>query len=220
MAISQSLAIPHNKINITVRRLGGAYGAKIARSALVTSACALVCFLTNRPVRFVMQIEAMMSICGKSLNTQNFGAALIKWVYFFLSGKRYPCANKYRVKAETRTGKIRHFDNFYVQEYGYTLNEMNDPSVLNTFLLGYVSTGWKHLGKPLLTSVNLSNWARAPGSVESIAMGETIIEHIAHTLKMDPVRVRLNNMPQGDVWKSLVESILTDVGKPDRGFEL
>lgn len=66
MAISQSLAIPHNKLNLSVRRLGGAYGSKIARSALVASACALVCFLTNRPVRFVMQIEAMMSICGKS----------------------------------------------------------------------------------------------------------------------------------------------------------
>lgn len=63
--------------------------------------------------------------------------------------------------------------------------------------------------------MNLSNWTRAPGSVESIAMGETIIEHIAHTLKMDPVQVRLNNMP-GDVWKSSVESILTDIGKADR----
>lgn len=66
LAISQSLAIPHNKINIKTKRVGGAYGSKIARSALVSSACALVCYLTNRPVRFVMQIEAMMSICGKT----------------------------------------------------------------------------------------------------------------------------------------------------------
>ena len=116
------------------------------------------------------------------------------------------------MRAETRTGKIRSFDNFYVQDYGYTLNETNDDSVLNAFLLGYVSNGWKNRGKQLLTNVNLSNWARAPGTVESIAMCETIIEHIAHTLKMDPVQVRLNNMP-GDVWKSSVESILTDIGK-------
>lgn len=118
------------------------------------------------------------------------------------------------MRAEKRTGKIRLFNNFYVQDNGYTLNETNDPSVLNVFLLGYMSIGWIHLGKPLLTNTNLSNWARAPGSVESIAMGETIIEHIAHKLKMDPVQVRLNNMPQ-DVWKSSVESILTDIGKAD-----
>lgn len=188
--ISQSLAIPHNKINIIIPRVGGAYGSKIARSALVASACALVCYLTNRPVRFVMTIEAMMSICGR----------------------RYPCANKYELTAEIRTGKIRNLRNFYVQDYGYSLNEMNDSGALNTFLLGYVSNRWTHSGKTLLTNTNISNWTRAPGTTESIAMGETIIEHVAHKLKMDPVQVRLNNMAR-DAWKTTVELILTELGK-------
>lgn len=190
IAISQSLAIPQNKINVTVRRVGGAYGAKIARSSLVASACALACYLTNRPVRFVMSIEAMMSICGK----------------------RYPCASKYQVAAETRTGKIRMLNNFFVQDHGYSLNEMNDDGALATFLLGYVSNRWKHAGKRLLTNVNISNWTRAPGTTESIAMGETIIEHVAYKLGMNPVQVRLNNMPERDAWRSTVESILVDLG--------
>lgn len=190
IGISQSLKLPHNKINVVVKRVGGAYGSKIARSALVSSACALACYLSNRPVRFVMTIEAMMSICGK----------------------RYPCASKYQVTVVTNTGKIRRLNNFYVEEYGYSLNEMNDDTVLNTPLYNYISTRWKHSGKKLLTNTNISNWARAPGSVESIAMIETIMDHIAYKLKIDPVHVRLSNMV-ADQWKTTLEQILLDIGK-------
>lgn len=188
--ISKSLQIPHNKINVVIKRVGGAYGSKIARSALVASACALACHLLNRPVRFVMTIEAMMSICGK----------------------RYPCANKYKLTANSSSGQIRRLNNFYVEDYGYSLNEMNDDIVLNMFLLSYVSSGWKHVGRRLTTPMNISNWCRAPGTTESVAMIETIIEHIAHTLRLDPVRIRLNNMAE-DVWKSTVLKIVDDVGK-------
>lgn len=93
IGISQSLKMPQNKINIVVKRVGGAYGSKLARSAHVASACALACYLTNRPIRFVMTIEAMMSICGK----------------------RYSCANKYELTVDPRTGKIRRLRNFYIQ---------------------------------------------------------------------------------------------------------
>ncbi|XP_031619418.1 xanthine dehydrogenase-like isoform X2 [Contarinia nasturtii] len=198
MGISQSLKIPENKINIVVKRVGGAYGSKIARSSLVACACALACYLTNRPVRFVMTIEAMMSICGK----------------------RYPCANKYELALDPKTGKIRRLTNFYIEDYGYSLNEMNDESVLQAFLLSYVSKRWKYSGKPLLTNTNISNWCRAPGSVESIAMIETIIEHIAHKLKLDPVQVRLNNLERGDVWKSTLEQILVDIDYYERRKEV
>lgn len=190
-AISVSLKMPHNKINIVIRRVGGAYGSKIARSALVASACALACYLLNRPIRFVMTIEAMMSICGK----------------------RYPCANKYQLFADSTTGKIRRLNNFYVQDYGYSLNETNDDIVLQTFLLSYVSNGWNYSGKKLTTPMNISNWCRAPGSTESIAMIETIIEHIAHKFNLEPVHVRLNNLPDKDVWKSMLQNILKDIGK-------
>lgn len=188
--ISESLQIPHNKINVVVRRVGGAYGSKIARSALVASACALACHLLNRPVRFVMTIEAMMSICGK----------------------RYPCANKYSLQANLSTGKIRRLNNFYVEDYGYSLNEMNDDILFQAFLLSYVSNGWRYSGKRLTTPTNISNWCRAPGTTESIAMVETIIEHIAHTIKMDPVRVRFNNLSDEDPWKSTLQNIVEDVG--------
>lgn len=44
-------------------------------------------------------------------------------------------------------------------------------------------------------------------------MVEQIIEHIAHNLKLDPTQVRLNNLEQGDIWKSILEKILVDIGE-------
>lgn len=191
IAISQCLNLPENKINITVKRIGGAYGSKLARSSLVACACALATHLTNQPVRFVMTIEAMMSICGK----------------------RYPCANKYSVTVNEKTGKILTLDNFYVEDYGYTINETNDYIVLQTFLLSYVSNNWKYVGEQLLTNTQVSNWCRAPGTIESVAMVETIIEHIAHRLNVEPTLVRLANMDERNLWKPMVEQILQDIGK-------
>lgn len=191
IAVSECLKVPENKINMFVKRLGGAYGAKISRSSLIACACALASHITNSPVRFVLTIEAMMTICGK----------------------RYPCANEYDLDVDTTTGRIRRLNCFYIEDYGYSLNELNDESVLNAFLLSYVSTKWKYGGKRLLTNTQISSWCRAPGTTESIAMIETIMEHIAHETKIDPVQVRLANMADRSLWKSMLENIIDDIGE-------
>lgn len=57
-------------LNINVRRLGGAYGAKISRATQICCACALVCYKLNRPARFVMSIEGNMMAIGKRVDTR------------------------------------------------------------------------------------------------------------------------------------------------------
>jgi xanthine dehydrogenase molybdopterin-binding subunit B len=52
-------------INIKVRRVGGGYGSKISRSALVSTACALAAHKLHRPVRFVFNLETNMAAIGK-----------------------------------------------------------------------------------------------------------------------------------------------------------
>lgn len=183
--------MPENQIKLTVKRIGGAYGAKITRSSLIACACALACHLSGLPVRFVMTIEAMMSICGH----------------------RYACANQYNVMCNSATGKIRQLNNFFVEDSGCTLNEVTIEVTLDAFPLQYDSSQWKCQGKPLITNTPNSTWCRGPGTTEAVAMAETIMEHIAHTLQIDPVRVRLANLPDRSLWKSLLENIIDDIGK-------
>ena len=55
-------------INIHVKRLCGAYGAKITNSTLVASACSVAVQKLQRPVRMVVDLETTMKALGKRCN--------------------------------------------------------------------------------------------------------------------------------------------------------
>lgn len=100
MAISDMLNIPNSHINVHVRCLGGGYGAKISRASQIACAAALAAYKLNRPVRFVMQLEANMNSIGK----------------------RYACINDYEIEID-ENGKIQKLTNDYVEDYGCSKNE-------------------------------------------------------------------------------------------------
>lgn len=62
---SKVLGVDVNKINVSVRRIGGAYGGKATRAAPVSAACAVAANKLQRPVRLVMDLEPNMEIMGK-----------------------------------------------------------------------------------------------------------------------------------------------------------
>ncbi|KAG8328694.1 hypothetical protein J6590_104002, partial [Homalodisca vitripennis] len=64
-AISLLLNIPQNRINMRLRRLGGAYGGKLTRGNFVGGACSLAAYLLQRPVRMVVKLETMFETIGK-----------------------------------------------------------------------------------------------------------------------------------------------------------
>lgn len=107
-AIAEMLGVTTNIINVNVRRLGGGYGGKITRSIQPACATALAAHLLNRPVRFVMTIEANMDIIGK----------------------RLACINEYTAEFDDN-GKIQKVVNDYVEDSGCSPNE---PSNLTSFL--------------------------------------------------------------------------------------
>lgn len=103
MAIADALKLPNNVVNMQVRRLGGGFGGKISRSIQVACATALAAHLLNRPVRFIMTIEANMTVIGK----------------------RYSCIGDHEVDFD-ETGKIQKLLVDYVEGSGCSPNEPSE----------------------------------------------------------------------------------------------
>ena len=61
------LDIKESDVNITVRRLGGAFGGKISQPNHVAAACAVAANKLRRPVRMRMDLRANMEMLGKRL---------------------------------------------------------------------------------------------------------------------------------------------------------
>lgn len=57
------------RVNVIVRRVGGAYGSKISRQCQIACAAALVSHLQGKTCRFVMSIEDNMRVVGKRVPT-------------------------------------------------------------------------------------------------------------------------------------------------------
>ncbi|XP_058054256.1 uncharacterized protein LOC131205951 [Anopheles bellator] len=188
VAIASMLKVPENSLNFTVRRLGGGYGAKISRSTQVACACALAAHMQNRPVRFVLTIESNMGSIGK----------------------RYGCISDYEVELDAG-GRIVKLTNTYLQDYGASLNESVSAATTEFFNNCYDTRTWKVVGKEAKTDAPSNTWCRAPGTTEGIAMIETIMEHIAWETGLDPLELRLTNMPQGLKMRELLPQFRTDV---------
>lgn len=57
------------RVNVELRRCGGAFGAKITRANIVACACALAAHILQKPVRMVMTLETnMRAVGGRYLN--------------------------------------------------------------------------------------------------------------------------------------------------------
>ncbi|KAJ0176320.1 hypothetical protein K1T71_008494 [Dendrolimus kikuchii] len=98
--ISKALKIDQSRIDVHVRRLGGAYGFKISRTAQVAVACSLAAQKLNRPCRFITSLET---------NTRAMG-------------KRLPCTTQFEIGVN-KSGAIQNVDYTLYSDHGYKLNE-------------------------------------------------------------------------------------------------
>lgn len=188
-SITNALNIPNSRIEIEVRRLGGSFGCKISRCNHVAVGCALASWLSNRPVRFFQSIENNMRI----------------------SGKRFSCISDYLVSTNDE-GKMQSYTLNFYEDVGYSINE----SPLQIFALPAIpncysqSDSWKIKGNNVTTDAPSNSWCRAPGTLEAIAMTETVMEHIARVVNMDPVDVRFNNIPNDSEMKKLLPEFINE----------
>ncbi|CAD0197572.1 unnamed protein product [Chrysodeixis includens] len=169
--ISRALNLPENKIDVYVRRLGGAYGIKISRNIQCAVACSLVVQKMNRPCRFIQPL------------TTNMGAV----------GKRLPCSSDFEVIVD-QSGKIQKIDLSLYEDNGYKINETLSALGVDVYYNCYDATKFNYKLFDTITETAKNSWCRSPGTLEAIASIEYVMEQISYELSLDPVAVRLANL--------------------------
>ncbi|XP_050344198.1 uncharacterized protein LOC126769439 [Nymphalis io] len=170
-ALSRMLKIGHSRIDIYVRRLGGAFGFKISRASQVAAACSLVAYKLNRPCRLINSLTTNMRAVGK----------------------RLPCSTNFEVGVNNK-GAIQYMNYELYSDNGYVLNEPFLNMTFESFSNCYRTESWNYKAYNGLTDTPSNTWCRSPGSLEKIAMAELIMEQIAYELNQDPIDVRLANL--------------------------
>jgi len=95
-------------------------------------------------------------------------------------------------------GKIEYLNSEVLMNCGSTFNEGPVPELTSFYPNCYVSDGFDMKITPVASDTASNTPCRGPGTTEGVAFIEEIMEHIARVTKLDPLQVRLNNMPQLD----------------------
>uniref|UniRef100_A0AAG5D729 FAD-binding PCMH-type domain-containing protein n=1 Tax=Anopheles atroparvus TaxID=41427 RepID=A0AAG5D729_ANOAO len=197
IAIARALLVPENSLNFRIRRLGGAFGSKISRASQVACACAIAAHFTQRPVRLILSLEDTMAAIGK----------------------RSACASNYEIEVDDR-GRVQRLLNKFYQDSGCSLNEPVEKVTFLFYRNCYDTSAWKVVGHSVLTESASSTYCRGPGTNEGISMAENLMEHIAHQLGMDPLEVRMQNLPEDSKIRELLPMFAKDVDYEVRRREI
>ncbi|XP_063538292.1 xanthine dehydrogenase/oxidase-like [Cydia strobilella] len=187
VAIAQCLKVPVNSINVVVRRVGGAYGAKITRATQIACAAALVTHLQGTPCRFILPLQTNMKSIGKRLPTScNFEAGVDK------------------------EGTIQYLKLTFYQDCGHVFNEVIAPLTAEHMRNCYDIKSWWIEANSVATDTPSNTWCRAPGTTEGVAIIEHIMERIAYNLNKDPLHVRLLNMAKENPIPEMIDQLGKD----------
>lgn len=122
-------------------------------------------------------------------------------------GKRYALYNEYTVDVD-ETGKIQNLNNLFVQDYGCSMNDSVEPFTMNAIKNCYIADTWTSKPQSILTDAPSQSFCRAPGALEGIALTENTMEHIAWTLGIEPLAVRLANIADDNQIKQMIPEFL------------
>ncbi|XP_049874984.1 uncharacterized protein LOC126373065 [Pectinophora gossypiella] len=170
---AEALNMDVNRIDVHVRRLGGAYGIKISRASQAAVACSLVAKKLNRPCRFIQSLTTNMRAVGK----------------------RLPCSRDFEVGV-SKTGEIQYVNYDLYEDNGFIVNEPLALFTLDIYNNCYNNARWNFRCFNTLTDTAKNTWCRSPGTLEAIAMAEILMEQISYEMSLDPIAVRLANLDE------------------------
>lgn len=159
LSINILILFHHYRINIYVRRLGGGYGAKISRNIHISTACALACYVLNRPTRFIMSLESNMMCIGK----------------------RYSAKQEYNVGVDSN-GIIQYLNAKNWHNGGGTWNEGASEGTIMHYYSCYNNDTWNCIGYQTKTDIPPNTWARAPGKLLLLILNKLKIKFTHETL--------------------------------------
>ncbi|GFR62932.1 xanthine dehydrogenase/oxidase [Elysia marginata] len=175
-AAAQVIGKPLNFINLTVPRLGGAFGGKTFDPALLSAAATLAAYVSDRPVRLNLDLASNMRIFGKR------PAFIAKYKAGF-----------------NNDGHVQVVDIDYAIDAGFNEHGHIYVSDCATYLdMSYYVPNWNWVGRTMKMKTNKKTVqpTRAPGAVPAALIIETIMEHVAKTLNKHPIQVKELNLYQ------------------------
>lgn len=175
--VAEVLAIPFNKVQIDMRRMGGGFGGKETQAAGPACIAAVVAKLTGRPTKIRLpRVEDMM-----------------------MTGKRHPFFNQYNVGYDDN-GMITGCEMKLAGNCG------NSPDLSDSIIdrAMFHSDNSYYLGDATITGYRCktntaSNTAyRGFGGPQGLIMPEIILDEIARKLDKDPLEIRKLNLYGGE----------------------
>lgn len=185
--VSAAINKPYHAVRVESRRMGGGFGGKESQGNALAVACAIVALRLNRPAKMRYDRDDDMVI----------------------TGKRHDFRIKYNVGFDD-TGRIQaiEFEHFARCGWAQDLSlPVADRAMLhsdNTYYLPHVS-----IVSHRLKTNTVSNTAfRGFGGPQGLVGIERVMDHIAHTLGLDPLEVRQANL-YGDAPRNITPYHMT-----------
>ena len=178
-SISRVLNIPNHKVDIRVKRVGGGFGGKEAKTNYYSTAAALAAFHNRRPVSLILDRAFDMQA----------------------TGKRHPMMARYKA-ACTPDGKIQACDITLYFNGGNTLDHSGGTRIKALVGLDSAFKIPNYRAKGILCKTNLpSNTAfRGFGTPEAVFIMENVLEKLARAADIDYDTFKdINLYSEGDV---------------------
>jgi len=170
--VADALARPMHAVRVEVRRMGGGFGGKESQGNHLAIACALIADKTGRPAKMRYDRDDDMTI----------------------TGKRHDFRIDYRAGVESH-GRLTGVDFTQMTRCGWAMDlslPVADRAMLHADNAYHLPTA-RITSHRLRTNTQSATAFRGFGGPQGLLGIERVMDHVAHTLGMDPLAVRRAN---------------------------
>eukprot|EP00730_Choanoeca_flexa_P003145 TRINITY_DN11305_c0_g1_i3.p1 TRINITY_DN11305_c0_g1~~TRINITY_DN11305_c0_g1_i3.p1 ORF type:complete len:1308 (+),score=353.97 TRINITY_DN11305_c0_g1_i3:32-3955(+) len=172
--VADITGLPANKVKVVVKRLGGSYGGKITRSWFTAAATAYASLKLGVPVRSFTELHTNMRFIGK----------------------RHPFHGDYSIGI--KDGLLHAIKADWYMDTGAYVYDDSMAQGLTACDAAYYCPNWQITPYSCRTNTPSNTAVRAPGCLPAIFWMETMIDHLATELDLDPAAFRRSNLYQKD----------------------